>query len=142
MIVADSEVVKLHDARMLDALDDLVLLQKPPERVIEVVLILVPIANHLQRDQRPGGLALRQVQVGNRPRSDPTDTPVPANECAAEPLRLATRRARLPLLASTRLRPLRIGNGPEELLGLDLIATHNGVRTEVFGLDRINMQWR
>src|SRR4051812_44492149 len=107
VIVADSQVIKFHHARMLDALDDLVFLQKTPERMVEIVLVLVSVPNHLQGNQRPRGPALSQEQTGDRPASDPPNTPVPANKRTAELLRIATRRARLPPLARSRLSPLR-----------------------------------
>src|SRR4051812_6999013 len=77
VIIADPQVIKLHDARMLDALDDLVFLQESSERVVEVMLIFVPITNDLQRNQRSSQFTLRQIQVGDGPRSDPTNTSIP-----------------------------------------------------------------
>jgi len=41
VIVTHSNIVKLHDAGMLNTLDDFVFLQKASERVVQIVLILV-----------------------------------------------------------------------------------------------------
>src|SRR4051812_11596890 len=139
VFVADSEIKKLHDAGMLDALNDLVLLEKASERMVQVVLILVPIPDHLQGNQRSRSFALREIQVRNRPRGDPPDAPIAANERAAKALGLATGGTGLPLLARTRLNPLGIRNGLEELLGLNLIATQYDMRPQALRLGRINM---
>src|SRR5882724_4824357 len=106
MVVADTEIVQLDDARMTDTLDNLVFLQKTPERVVEIVLVLVPVPDHLQRDQCTRGLTLRKIQVRHGPGGNPPDTSIPANKGSAEPLRVASNRAGAPFRPRARLHPL------------------------------------
>ncbi len=67
MLIAHAEVIEPHDARMTNALNDLVFLQEATERRIQLVLRLL-IARHLQHDERARLLALREIQLGHRPR--------------------------------------------------------------------------
>ncbi len=86
MVIAHAQIVEPHDVGMLDSLDDLVLLQKAPERIVELGALLMAIACHLERHQRSGLLAFGQIEVRNRAGGQSPDVAIAADEGVSEAL--------------------------------------------------------
>src|SRR5882724_4448162 len=139
VLVADTEIVELDDARVTDTLDNCVFLQKTAERVVEVVLILVSVPDHLQCNQRSCRFTLRKIQVRYGACGNSPDTSIPANEGAAESLRVTSNRAGAPFRPRARLHPLGIVENLKELLAVDLVTPDYSVRTDLEGLGRVHV---
>ena len=88
-----AQIIKPHDARAADTLDDFVFLQEAPERVIQVAVLEVPVARDFQRHQSPGGLAFTEIEIRDRSGSNAANMAIAANERASEALRVTPRRA-------------------------------------------------
>src|SRR6185437_4426820 len=82
-----AQVEEFHDARMADALRDLILLQESQKRVRLLGLPILLVAHDLQRDERARLLALREIDLGAGAGCDLAQAAVAADENATEALR-------------------------------------------------------
>ena len=102
VIVRDAEIVDAHDVRMIEAGDDLVFLQEAvePDDALRHVGYL---AEHLKHHQRPGALALRQIDLAHPAGADLPDAAVAADGHGAELVELIEIRLRAQRAVSARL---------------------------------------
>src|SRR5690348_11523606 len=121
MLIAHAEIVQTHDRRTGDALRNLVLLQEAAKGVCRLLLIL-PVASHLERHECPQTLALGHVEITRRAGGQAADAAVSADEGIAEALCLASGSAGAPDRARVRLTPLGGGEHVRKPLALEVLA--------------------
>src|SRR5262249_31089993 len=124
-----AQVVEPHNSGTADSLDDLVLLQKAAEGVVQVALLRMPVPGHFERHQGPCRLALPQIQIRHRSCCNAANVTITANECATETLRVAARGTRSPHRASERL-PLLAGGQDLDQLAMRELVVRNDLDSE------------
>src|SRR5256886_356591 len=114
---------------------NLVLLQETAEHVERRLLLVLAVARHLQRDERPGALALADEQVGHGARRQSADAAIAADEGIAEALRLAPRTAGAPHRARVRLASLGRGQHLREGVAIEVLVAQ-GIGAQRRGIAR------
>ncbi len=123
---------------MLDSLDDLILLEEAPERVVELAAgLVVPVTRDLQRHQRAGLFAFGQIQVRDRARGQAPYVAIPADESSPEALLLAPIPMRTPHRTRIGLTLLRGGDRLDELIASDLLEPEHRMHAKGPGGTRI-----
>src|SRR5256886_10581125 len=114
---------------------NLVLLQETAEHVERRLLLVLPVARPLRRDELPGALASAGERVGQGARRQSADAAIAADEGIAEALRLAPRTAGAPHRARVRLASLGRGQHLREGVAIEVLVAQ-GIGAQRRGIAR------